>query len=478
LPVPPRAYLPDLLLAGGELRAGAALSIEGGAVVAVGDPLPGAELVRLPRQAILPGLVTAHGHSFQRAIRGRTERRGDGREDFWSWRAAMYEAANRLGPDDLEAVARMAFHELARAGVTAVGEFHYLHRDPAGRPYAEPAELALRVVRAARDVGLRIVLLRAAYARAGHGLAPDPRQRRFVEPSQDAYLAGLDELASALAGDPLASVGIAPHSVRACPEPWLAALAAEARRRRLPLHVHAAEQPAEVAACRAEHGVSPVALLARAGALHRGTTLVHAIHLDDADVRAIGAAGATVCACPLTERNLGDGVVPADRLVAAGARLALGADSLAEVDLLGEARALELQLRLVRGERNVLDDPPGTLAARLFGAATAGGMASLGLAGGTLAPGEPADFVALDLDDPSIAGADLPARAEPVEARARGAEAFLPTVVFAAARTAIRSVLVAGEPVVIDGVTAPGRVPAARILADFRGAMARLWGAA
>jgi formimidoylglutamate deiminase len=171
-------------------------------------------------------------------------------------------------------------------------------------------------------------------------------------------------------------------------------------------------------------------------------------------------------------------VVPADRLVAAGARLALGADSLAEIDLLGEARALELQLRLVRGERNVLDDPPGTLAARLFGAATAGGMASLGLAGGTLAPGEPADFVALDLDDPSIAGADLPARAEPVEARARGAEAFLPTVVFAAARTAIRSVLVAGEPVVIDGVTAPGRVPAARILADFRGAMARLWGAA
>ncbi len=461
--MPPRAYLPDLLLAGGELGAGVALTVVDGRVAAVGAPVPGTEVVRLPRQAILPGLVSAHGHAFQRAIRGRTEQRAAGREDFWSWRAAMYEAANRLGPDDLEAVARMAFHELARAGVTAVGEFHYLHRDPSGLPYAEPAELALRVVRAARDVGLRVVLLRAAYARAGHDLPPDPLQRRFVEPSPDAYLAGLDELAAALGGDPLATVGVAPHSVRACPEPWLAALAAEARRRRLPLHVHAAEQPAEVAACRAEHGVTPVALLARAGALHPDATLVHAIHVDDADVSAIGAAGATVCACPLTERNLGDGVVPADRLVAAGARLALGADSLAEVDLLGEARALELQLRLVRGERSVLDDPPGTLAARLFGAATAGGMAALRLPGGTLAPGEPADFVAIDLDDPSIAGA--------------APEALLSTVVFALSRPAIRGVHVAGEPVIADGRAAPGRVPAERILADFRGAMARLWGA-
>jgi len=463
LPVPPRAYLPDLLLAGGELRYGAALTVRNGTVAAVGEPVPGAEVVRLPRQAILPGLVSAHGHAFQRAIRGRTERRGVGGEDFWSWRAAMYEAANRLDADDLEAVARMAFHELARAGVTAVGEFHYLHRDPAGHPYAEPAELALRVVRAARDVGLRIVLLRAGYARAGHGLPPDPLQRRFVEPSPDAYLAGLAALAAALAGDPLATIGIAPHSVRACPEPWLAALAAEARRRRLPLHVHAAEQPAEVLACRAEHGVTPVTLLARAGALHQGATLVHAIHLDEADVHAIGAAGATVCACPLTERNLGDGVVPADRLVAAGARLALGADSLAEIDLLGEARALELQLRLVRGERNVLDEPPGSLASRLLGAATGGGMASLGVEGGTLAPGEPADFIAIDLDDPSVAGA--------------APDALLPTIVFALARTAIVAVHVAGEPVIAAGEAAPGRVPADRILADFRGAMARLWGA-
>jgi formimidoylglutamate deiminase len=185
--------------------------------------------------------------------------------------------------------------------------------------------------------------------------------------------------------------------------------------------------------------------------------------VDARDVAAIGAAGATVCACPLTERNLGDGVVPADRLVAAGARLALGVDSHAEADLLGEARALELHLRLVRGERNVLDaaGPPGG-GARLLEAATAGGMAALGLAGGRLAPGEPADFVTLDLDDDSLAGA--------------APETLVASVMFGAARTAVRSVYVGGEAVIEDGEPSPGRGPAAPILADFREVMRRLWG--
>lgn len=461
---PPRAYLPDLLHAGGALHAGSALLVDRGRVAGIGEPPPGAEIVRQRGMLVLPGLVSAHGHAFQRAIRGRTERRLAARDDFWSWRRAMYEAANGLGPDDLEAVARMAFHELARAGVTAVGEFHYLHRDPEGRAYADPSELALRVVRAARAVGVRVALLRVGYARAGHGLPPDPLQRRFVEPSPDAYLSALDRLSASVAGDPAVSLGIAPHSVRACPEPWLATLAAEALRRGLPLHVHAAEQPEEVAASRAEHGVSPVALLARAGALGRSTTLVHAIHLDEADVAAIGAARATVCACPLTERNLGDGVVPADLLLAAGARLALGSDALAEVDVLGEARALELHLRLVRGARNVLDDPPGTLGERLLHAATAGGMASLGLAGGALAPGEPADFVAVELDHPSIAGASP--------------DVLVDAVVFGLSPAAIRHVYVGGEPVVVDGHAAPGRAPDEEVVAAFRGVMRRLWGAA
>ena len=442
---------------------GAALSVREGAVVAVGAPLPGAEIVPLPGRIVLPGLVSAHGHAFQRAVRGRAEHAGSARS-FWSWREVMYAAANRLGPDDLEAVARFAFHELARAGVTCVGEFHYLHLDPDGRPYADRSELALRVVRAAREVGLRIVLLRAAYARAGHGIPADPAQRRFVEPSADAYLSAFDALATALRGDPLVGIGIAPHSVRACPAEWIRALAAEARRLAVPLHVHASEQPAEVDACRLEHGLSPVQLLAREGALGESTTLVHAIHVDDRDVRAIGAAHATVCACPTTERNLGDGVVPADRLLRAGARLALGVDAHVQADLLEEAREVELHLRLVREERAVLDDPPGALAARLLEAATAGGMASLGVPGGRLAPGEPADFAALDLDDPSIAGV--------------APDALPAAIVFAASPRAVRDTWVAGEPVIADGAAAPGRASDARVRAGFREVLRRLWGAA
>jgi formimidoylglutamate deiminase len=249
----------------------------------------------------------------------------------------------------------MAFHEMACAGITAVGEFHYLQRDPEGRPYADPNELARQVARAARQVGLRLGLLRVAYARAGHDAPPNPLQRRFVDGSVDEVLRSLDDLEAELCGDPLVTLGLAPHSVRACPASWIERLAAEAARRRLPLHLHVAEQPAEVVQCRAEHGVSPVALLDRLGALGTGTTAVHAIHLAPGDVELLGRAGATVCACPTTERNLGDGIVPADKLLAAGARLALGTDSNVQVDLLEDARALECHLRLQRLERAVLD---------------------------------------------------------------------------------------------------------------------------
>jgi formimidoylglutamate deiminase len=463
---PPRAYLPDLLVTGGAVRPGAALTVDGGRVVAVGKPAPGAERVRLAGRAMLPGLVSAHGHSFQRAIRGRTQARPQGRGDFWSWREAMYAAAARLDPDDLHAIALMAFHEAARAGVTTVGEFHYLLNDPAGRPYAEPDLLARQVIRAAREVGLRIVLLRAAYARGGAGVPPGPEQLRFVDAAPGDAVESAGRIAAAFAGDPAVSVGLAPHSVRACPADWIGTLSAEARRRGWPLHVHVAEQPAEVARCRAESGVSPVALLERLGTLGPGTTAVHAIHLDDADVAALGRSRTTVCACPTTERDLGDGVVPADALARAGAGLALGIDSFVQVDLLEEARALEGHLRLVRQQRGLLgpegDDSPGALAGRLLGFATAGGMRSLGLPGGTLAPGEPADFVTLDLGDPSIAGAS--------------AVDLLPVAVFSAARTAVRDVVVGGEAVLRDGVPAPARADADAILAGFGRVMRKLWG--
>jgi len=468
---PPRAYLPDLLYARGKVWPGAALSVKDGAVLEVGEPAVGCEWIRLKGMAVFPGLVSAHSHAFQRAIRGRTERRSAGRPDFWAWREAMYRAAARLGPDDLFVVARMAFHEMVRAGITCVGEFHYLHRDPQGRPYGDPNELAKQLARAAREVGIRLALLRVAYSRAGHGKPEDPLQRRFVEPSLDDLLRSLDDLEAELCGDPLVSLGLAPHSVRACPAPWIERLAAEARRRRLPLHLHVAEQPAEVEECLAEHGVRPVALLDRLGALSETTTAVHAIHLDEAEIALLGKARATVCACPTTERNLGDGIVPADRLLAAGARLALGTDSNVQVDLLEDARALEYHLRLQRLERAVLepeangragDGRPDSLARRLHGFASQGGMSSLGLPGGTLAPGEPADFVVVRLDDPSIAGAS--------EAD------LLSAAVFSMARTAVRDVYVGGEVAIRDGAAAGGRIPAAAVVGDFQAAMRRLWG--
>jgi formimidoylglutamate deiminase len=455
-----RAYVPDLLVSGFRVHAGAALTVRDGVVVAVGPPLPGAEVVPLEGTALLPGLVTAHSHAFQRAIRGRTEYRSHPVDDFWTWREAMYGTAQRLSPGDLHAVSKMCFLEMARAGITCVGEFHYLHRDPAGRPYADPNELDLQVLSAAREVGLRVVHLRVAYARAGHGVPEDPRQKRFIEESADAYLANLDALAKAVRGDALASVGAAPHSVRACPAPWIREIAAEARRRGMPLHLHVSEQPAEVAQCRAEHGLTPPLLLEELGALDARTTAVHAVHLEEADVAALGRARATVCACPTTERNLGDGVVRADKLLAAGARLALGTDSEVQVSLLEDARGLESHLRLLELRRAVLDPAsgaPDALGARLYEMASEGGMRSLGLSGGGLREGEPADFLVADLDDPSIAGA--------------GAADLLATVVFSLERTAIRDVYVAGEPIVRDGRT--GHEGA--VLPAFRTAMRRLW---
>ena len=464
---PPRAYLPDLLFAGGEVREGAALSVADGAVVARGAPAPGFERIRLAGKAILPGLVSAHSHSFQRAIRGRTEVRHLGKSDFWSWREAMYRAAARLDPEDVRAVARMAFHEMVRAGITAVGEFHYLSRDPSGRRYGDPDLLAKEVIGAAREVGLRIALLRTAYARGGPDTAAGPEQARFVDGSPDEVVESLIRLEEFTKSDALATLGIAPHSVRACPAGWIGALAAEAHRRGWPLHVHVSEQAAEVAQCRAEHGLTPVELLEKLGALGPATTVVHAIHVTPGDIDALGRTATTVCACPTTERDLGDGVVPADDLLQAGAALALGTDSNVQIDLLEDARALEGNLRLLRRERGLLAPAGGDgrvdgLAARLYGFASRGGMRSLGLPGGSLDPGDPADFVAVDLEDPSIAGAS--------------SADLLPAVIFSAARTAVRDVVAGGEAIVTDGEASPGRPGASQIARDFARTMKKLWG--
>jgi len=436
-------YQPDLLYTGGRFHEGRALAVGAdGSILDEGAVPSGARTVRLPGRALLPGLVNGHSHAFQRLIRGRTEYVASGREadDFWSWREAMYRAAESLGPEDVYTASRQAFLEMALAGITTVGEFHYLHHQTDGTPYAEANTLAHAVIRAARDVGLRICLLRVGYARAGFRVADNPRQRRFIDRDADGFLASAESLAREVRGDAAVNVGLAPHSVRAVPREWLAAVGASSSTRGMPVHMHVAEQPKEIEACLAEHGRRPVELLADVGLLGPGFTAVHGVHLTDAEVALLGGAEATVCACPSTERNLGDGIVPADALVRAGARISLGSDSQATVDLLDEARQLEGHLRLSRLRRAVLDPGGGAvdgLAARLLGMATVDGARSLGLPTGRLEPGAPADFFTVDMHHPSLTGA-APA-------------SLLSAIVFGADKAAVREVAVAGRVVVRDG---------------------------
>ena len=454
-----RAFLPDLVYAGGRFQSGAAIVTDGARIVALGAVPADVEVVRLRNRAALPGLVNAHSHAFQRAIRGRTEHRSPGHQadDFWTWREQMYAAAMRLSPEGLFAVSRMCFLEMALAGTTSVGEFHYLHRAPDGSAYADPNELAHRVIAAAQEVGLRIALLRVAYARSGFQLQPNPLQARFIDPDVETYLDTSGQLRRAYA-DERAWVGVAPHSIRAAPRTWLTEIGAWARERSLPIHMHVAEQPNEVRACQAEHGKTPVGLLDELGLLGPRFTAVHAVHLDAADKKALRDSGSHICACPTTERNLGDGIVDPEVT-----RIALGSDSQVQIAPLEDARELEYHLRLQRLERAVLAPREGTggmsgLAARLFQCASANGARSIGAGSGELEPGASADFFTVDLDDPSIAGA--------------GADALLPAVVFSLERTAIRDVVVRGARIIEDGRHARQ----AEIVADFTRAMRELWG--
>jgi len=338
----------------------------------------------------------------------------------------------------------MAFLEMALAGITAVGEFHYLHHAPDGSPYSDPNLLEREVIRAARDVGIRIALLRVAYARAGYQREPDPQQVRFIESSPDVYLKNLEQLLAApelKIGE--AWVGVAPHSVRAVPLDYLKSVVQFAKARGLVVHMHVAEQTAEVAACIEEYRRSPVALLETEGLLSEKFTAVHAIHVTSKAVEAFARSGAKVCACPTTERNLGDGVVPVDEYFSQRVPVSLGTDSQIQIDLLEDARELEYHLRLQRMSRNVLatdntdDTDQSALARRLFECATANGASSIGFEGGSLEPGAPADFFTVDLDDPSIAGATP--------------ENLLANVVFSLSRTAVRDVVVGGKRIVADG---------------------------
>jgi formimidoylglutamate deiminase len=442
------AWLPDLLYTGGGFERGLALVCNAaGRIVKIAsvDELREEKKVRLANRAMLPGMINAHSHAFQRVLRGRTEHRTANQQDsFWTWRELMYSAATRLTPEDLYDAARMAFLEMALSGITAVGEFHYLHHAPDGAPYDDPNLLAKEVVRAARDVGLRIALLRVAYARSGYQTETNPRQSRFIERDPEIYLRNLESLISDLTdggGKPpsgpanyssTAWVGVAPHSVRAVPLDYLREVRAYANEHQLKLHMHVAEQPAEVSACVEEYGRTPIALLDTEGLLSERFTAVHAIHVTPKAIPSFAKTGAIVCACPTTERNLGDGVVPADEYFKQGVAVCLGTDSHAQIDLLEDARELEYHLRLQKLERAVLGG-----AALLFDCATTNGARSIGAASGALAAGRPADFFTVALDDPSLAGASP--------------DDLLASIVFASTRAAVREVIVGGKPIVSEG---------------------------
>ncbi len=436
---PPGYLCEHAWLGGPESSDDVLVVIEGARIASVTPGFAGAVPDGTVRLAglTLPGLANAHSHAFHRALRGRTHRndpRGTG--SFWTWRDQMYAVAERLDPDRYLALATATYAEMALAGITAVGEFHYLHHGPGGRPYDDPNAMAHALVAAAGTAGVRLTLLDTCYLTGGVEQPLDGVQLRFGDGSAGGWAERVSRLRAAYPTDERVRVGAAVHSVRAVPADDVPVVAGWARQQGVPLHVHLSEQVAENAACLAAYGRTPTQVLADAGALGPSTTAVHATHLTADDIELLGAGRTAACICPTTERDLADGVGPVLALQAAGSPLCLGSDSQAVVDLFEEARAVELDERLVSMRRGHLD------AATLLHAATRGGWQALGHPdGGRIEPGAPADLVTVRLDSARTAGTGS------------GPEA----AVFAASAADVVHVVASGEVVVADGLHA--RVP-------------------
>jgi formiminoglutamate deiminase len=421
-----RTYWLEHAWLGTHVEPGVALDVRDGRIAAVRTevtaPPPGAEVLR---GLTLPGLANAHSHAFHRALRS-TVQIGSG--TFWTWRDIMYSVADRLTPDSYHALARAVYAEMALAGVTAVGEFHYVHHAPGGVAYDEPNAMGEALIAAAGEAGIRVTLLDTAYLSSGFGRRPDTHQLRFCDATAEAWA----ERVSLLKDREHVRIGAAVHSVRAVPADQLGTVAAWAGQRRAPLHAHLSEQTAENEACLAAHGRTPARLLADHGVLGPRTTGVHNTHLTDDDIALLGSTGTGTCMCPTTERDLADGIGPAAALQRAGSPLSLGSDSHAVIDLFEEARAMELNERLRTRTRG------HWTAAALLRAATADGHAALGWDdAGTLEEGALADLTTIALDSVRTAG-PLPRL---------GAE----TAVFAATAADVRHTVVGGRHVVRDG---------------------------
>ncbi|MFG1358428.1 formimidoylglutamate deiminase [Xanthobacter pseudotagetidis] len=412
------------------------LRLEGGAIATVeanADPQAGDER----HGPLLPGLPNLHSHAFQRAMAGRAEVRGPGADSFWTWREAMYRFVDRMEPDDVEAVAALAFMEMLEAGFTRVGEFHYLHHAPDGAAYADRGELSHRIAAAAARTGIALTLLPVFYAHSGFGgLPPGPGQRRFVN-GLGGFAALLESARRAVAPLEGGVVGIAPHSLRAATAEEIAALLPLAQGG--PVHIHVAEQMKEVEDCLAFCGARPVEHLLDIAPVDQGWCLIHATHMTAAETARLAASGAVAGLCPITEANLGDGLFPAPDFLAQGGRFGVGTDSNVLVDAAEELRTLEYGQRLIHRARNVLAAGAGGSTGRaLFAGALAGGAQALAAPAAGLSAGAPADLVTLDAAHPALA--------------ARAGDALLDGLIFAARGGAVDGVWRAGRKCVTNGV--------------------------
>ncbi len=407
------------------------------------------------RHAIgLPGMSNLHSHAFQRGMAGLAEARGANDDSFWTWRETMYRFVDRIDPDQLRAIAALAYAEMLETGFTRVGEFHYLHHDPAGDAYADPATLSQAIVAAAANSGIGLATAKLFDAHAGFGgTAPSPAQRRFVHDLDDfAHL--LDAVRSAAAVLPDAVVGIAPHSLRAVTAEELRHLSAMAGA--APIHIHVAEQVREVDDCLAWTGRRPVEWLLDEMPVDDRWCLVHATHMTDSEASRLAASGAVAGLCPITEANLGDGLFPAAPYLAAGGRFGIGSDSNVLIDMTEELRWLEYGQRLAHQARNIWASGPGRSSGQdIFTGAVNGGAQALGVTGGLVIGGS-ADIVSLDARHPSLAGKSMPA--------------ILDGLLFAGGRGAIDHVWRRGEKLVSGG----RHHARDRLAEDYRRALAAL----
>ncbi|MFA6265091.1 MAG: formimidoylglutamate deiminase [Pseudolabrys sp.] len=411
------------------------VEIDGGVIAAV-TPEASADGAERVAGIALPGLANLHCHAFQRGMAGLAERRGPAHDSFWTWREVMYRFLDRLTPDDAEAIATFAYMEMLERGFTAVGEFHYLHHDRDGAPYADIGEMATRIAAASQATGIGLTLLPVFYAYGGFGgAAPVAGQRRFLN-APDRFAKLLSRSRDIISNVPRANIGIAPHSLRAVtPETLREAVAAA---RQGPIHIHAAEQTREVDDCVAWSGQRPIEWLLANMPVDQRWCVIHATHMTADETKRLAGIGAVAGLCPLTESSLGDGIFNGTGWLEADGRYGVGTDSNIDIDAPGELRQLEYSQRLGLRGRNLMTTAEGESSGRrLYSDALAGGAQALNRPMGALAPGMSADIVVLDAEHPDLAG--------------RSGDLTLDAYIFVAGRGAVRDVYAGGERVVTLG---------------------------